>query len=242
MDIIQRNCLLLNNRIVSTPGCISFILTKIEDKESDLESFKFFLEELKNETDNEQLSEAVKTIINANIYMFENVEPKIEDGIALKAQIIAQNSFFQTDEKPDNLLSESFAGIISGEHNPTQFISFVINLLNGVRETLTLLVRLFTVAVKLHHAGDLVLIYSVADEKVLMGDVVDIANQIHAASISSLEVTFDGEVAKGSAVGLLSLLKKFYTAEKDELNLELQSFIIAELDKFIDWSRLFASE
>jgi hypothetical protein len=36
VNIIERNCLLLNHRLVETPGCISFILTKIEDKEKDL--------------------------------------------------------------------------------------------------------------------------------------------------------------------------------------------------------------
>jgi hypothetical protein len=44
---IERNCLLLNSRLVSTPGCISFILTKVEDRDSDLNAFKDFMELLK---------------------------------------------------------------------------------------------------------------------------------------------------------------------------------------------------
>ena len=44
---IERNCLLLNNQLVSTPGCISFILTKIEDRDGDLNTFKDFIELLK---------------------------------------------------------------------------------------------------------------------------------------------------------------------------------------------------
>jgi hypothetical protein len=59
----------------------------------------------------------MRNIINAKIYMFENTDPQIEAGVALKAQIVAENSFFQTGEKPENLLSESYADIISGEEN-----------------------------------------------------------------------------------------------------------------------------
>jgi hypothetical protein len=113
-NIIERNCLLLNHRLVATPGCISFILTKVEDTQGDLDTFKEFMEVLREEREGDAIGEAINTLLGARIYMFENIQPQMEAGVALKAQIVAENRFFQTDEKPDNLLSESYADIISG--------------------------------------------------------------------------------------------------------------------------------
>lgn len=104
-SIIERNCLLLNERLVATPGCISFILTKVEEKERDLATFREFMEVLKEERGNDSLGEAINTLLGARIYLFENTNPRVESGVALKSQIVAENGFFQTDEKPDNLLS-----------------------------------------------------------------------------------------------------------------------------------------
>jgi hypothetical protein len=39
MSIIERNCLLLNEKLLCTPNCLSFILTKIEEEE-ELETFQ----------------------------------------------------------------------------------------------------------------------------------------------------------------------------------------------------------
>lgn len=50
----------------------------------------------------------------------------------MKRRIVSENRFFQTDEKPDNLLSESYADIIAGSQNPQEFSNFVIDLLGGV--------------------------------------------------------------------------------------------------------------
>lgn len=40
-SIIERNCLLLNGRLVATPACISFILTKVEDPQNELATFTY---------------------------------------------------------------------------------------------------------------------------------------------------------------------------------------------------------
>ncbi len=60
----------------------------------------------------------MSTLQNAKVYIFENTDPKVELGVAMKSQIVAENRFFQTDQKPDNLLSESYADIIAGSQEP----------------------------------------------------------------------------------------------------------------------------
>jgi hypothetical protein len=55
-------------------------------------------EEMENRT-------AIENIAQANVYLFKNTDPEVNDGIKLKLQVISENTFFPINEKPENLLS-----------------------------------------------------------------------------------------------------------------------------------------
>jgi hypothetical protein len=99
-----------------------------------------------------------------------------------------------------------------------------VALLDGVSQSLTLLVQLFANAVQLHHFEEFtyVSVFPSLKEGELTNEVRVIAKQIHACGISGLEVSLDDDHgAVGQAERLLNLMKKFYSPQKDEFSVDL---------------------
>jgi hypothetical protein len=120
----------------------------------------------------------------------------------------------------------------------------VSELLDALNDTLAHLIAAFTAAVQLHHLQDfsLVSVRPGLDEQELADGILDHARQIDAAGISNIEISLnENHKPSSKEQRLLSLVKKFYRPQKDELTMDLQIFG-GELENFIEWSRLLAGE
>ena len=126
---LQNTCLLLNPNFLEAKQSSSFILTKIEDKDYDKETFNDQMDSLKEDFSEEHIGPIINHFDSINTYLFCREEPNVEEGGRLKDTILADNQFFAIDEEPSKLLSSRYAEVIIGKDNLKEFKGYVSSML-----------------------------------------------------------------------------------------------------------------